>query len=269
MAKKVHETITSMNAKEELYGSRLTKARVARVILTYEVGVTAFGYAMYGPTNLWIIVIWMALAAFYIYRKILPMSIDANYSRKAQTERNRFINIVTQGMTTKNANIVAVLRRATDKAEGEFKLDLERLLAILVSSPDQSEKHEAFRNISKKYGNDIYFALFMEQVETVYNESQYHIETFNTFKDSHNTLLLKQKEFIRKKKQAQIQLMSILVLSLVTSVICLYSNGYQQFLTTYAENKIGILFSTLYLIALALIINGFYQHFYDDTITSY
>ena len=266
---KVHETITSMNAKEELYGSRLTKARVARTILTYEVGVAAYGYAMYGPTNLPIIVIWLVLAALYIYRKILPESVDANYQRKAETERNRFINIVTQGMTTKNANILAVLRRATAKAEGEFKLDLERLLAVLVSAPDQAEKHKAFQDITEKYSDDIYYGLFMEQVETVYNESQYHIETFNTFKDSHNTLLLKQKEFIRKKKQAQVQLMSILVLSLVTSVICLYSNGYQQFLTTYAENKIGMLFSTLYLFALALIINGFYKHFYDDTITSY
>lgn len=269
MAKRPHETITSMNAKEELYGSRLTTARVARTIMTYEVGVAAFGYAMYGPKNLWIILIWMAIAAFYIYRKILPMGINANYHRKAETERNKFINIVTQGLTTKDANVLAVLRRAAEKAEGEFQKDLMSLLAVLVSSPDRAEQHRAFEDISKKYENDIYFGLFMEQVETVYYESLQHIDAFREFKNSHNLLLLKQKEFIRKKKQAQIQLISILVLSLATSVICLYSSGYQSFLKVYANSMGGEVMSTLYLLALALIINGFYNHFYDDVITSY
>lgn len=258
-----------MNAKEELYGSHLSTARVARIILTYEIGVGAFTYVLYSPKNLLWIVGWMIASAIYVYRVILPRGINANYSRHAETERNRFLNIVTQGMTSKNANIVNVLENASKKAEGEFKLDLEQLLATLLQASSQEVQHQAFLNIEHKYSDDIYFGLFMEQVETVYYESQYHPETFKTFEMSHNTLLSREREFIRRKKARQAQLLMMSVISLAVVAICLYSNGYSQFIKIYATKPTGYAVSTVYLLIMAFIYNGFYKRYYDDNVTSY
>ena len=273
MAKKskVHATIADMNAKEELYGGRLTKARVLRILAGYEIGIAGFAALLYGPVmqHLWCILIWMLIVAFYIYRRLLPRKIESDYQRRSELERNRFINVVTQGMSTKNANIISVLRNATKKAEGEFRDDLSALLAVLVSAPSYKEQHEAFERIQKKYASDIYFTLFMEQVETVVHESIYHIETFRTFEDSHNKLLLKEKEFIQKKKGVQTIMFFMCGVAAFTAGACLMAQGYKEYLKVYALNPIGMGISTFYLFVFCLIIASFYRNFYDDTITSY
>lgn len=266
---KQRANLKTMDAKEQLYGFRLTRSRVIRIILGYEIGVFLFAYILYGPNNPWWIVGWMALAALYIYKKMLPRKIEADYQRRAEVQRNRFINIVTQGMTTKHANIVAVLRRASTKADGEFKRDLMALIAVIMSADNYKELHAAFVKLQKKYEYDIYFTLFMEQVETVVHESIYHIETFKTFKNSSNTILMKEKEFIQKKKQVQKNMIVMAGISCFTNAICLMMPGYQKYLTVYADTMGGIIVSTVYLVAIATIINGFYKRFYDDNVTHF
>lgn len=144
-----HENIVSLNAKEEAYGSRLTKAGVARTIGTYELGVAVFCVALYGPKNIIPIVAWLLVTAFYVYRRILVWGVLANYRRRAEGERNRFINIVTQGMTTEGAQILPVLRNTIGKVNGEFREDLETLLANIVSTSDKSIQHAAFQDLEK------------------------------------------------------------------------------------------------------------------------
>lgn len=260
-------TIVQMNAVEELYGYNLTKQKVARFMLSYEVGTLAFTVLLY--ERWWITLIWMVLVGLYVYKSLLPKQVMANYKRRALTERNRFINMVTQGMATKNANIVAVLRRAKEKVKGEFADDLSILIATLVSEDNYEAKHQAFKNLSDKYKEDIYFVLFLEQIETVYHEDQYHIETFQTFKDSHNRLLMKQKTFIRKKKEVQTSMMSMLGLSFVMLAIMLMSNGIDKYISIYAHALGGTITSTIYLLVIGFIIHSFYKKYYDDEVTRF
>lgn len=266
------KTIVEMNAKEELYGGRMTTARVLRMLMGWEIGIAIFAITLYGPVvqHAWCVLVWMLIVAIYIYNVLIPRKIEADYQMRSEQERNRFINIVTQGMSTKNANILAVLRRATNKAEGEFKDDLNALVAVLVSAPDYKEQHQAFEDIIHKYSSDIYFGLFMEQVETVYHESIYHIETFQTFEDSHNKLLLKQKEFMAKKHDVQ-QIMFTMcgIAEFTIAATTIGAEGYKTYLSMYALSKAGMVVSTVYLIVLCLIVSSFYKHFYDNTVTSY
>lgn len=267
MAKKPRESIKTMDAKEQLYGGRLTTSRVFRIIAGYEMGVIAFTYILYGPNGIWPWMIgWMALAAWYIYKKLLPRKIESDYQRRAENQRNRFINYVTQSMTTKDASIIAALRNAVTKADGEFKDDLEALIAVMLSAQSWDESHAAFVHLQQKYDSDIYFTLFMEQVETVFHEDQYHIETFNTFKDSHNTVLTKEKEFIQKKREVKKNMIVMSGIGLLTNAICLMAPGYTKYLNWYANATAGKIVSTLYMIAIALIINGFFKRFYDDDV---
>lgn len=266
MAKKVKMSIKDMDAKEQLYGSRLTKGRAARIIMGYEIGVIVFTYILYGPNNLLWMAGWMAVAALYIVRRLLPRKVESDYQRRGENQRNRFVNYVTQSMTTTNANITNALKDASKKLDGEFRLELESLIAVMMSSQSFDETHKAFKKIQHKYEHDIYFVLFMEQVETVYHESVYHIETFNTFKDSHNTVLMKEKEFIQKKAQIQKNMVTMLGISCFTNAVCLMASGYDKYLKVYANSIGGIVVSTIYMVALALIVNGFYKRFYDDDV---
>lgn len=265
MAKK-GMSIKEMDAMEQLYGSRLTKGRVFRIIAGYEIGVILFTYILYGPNRPWWIFSWMIVAAWYIKAKLLPRKIENDYQRRAENQRNRFINYVTQSMTTTGTNIIEAIRNAANKADGEFKSDLESLIAIMLSAQSFDESHAAFVKIQKKYSSDIYFTLFMEQVETVFHESIYHIETFNTFKDSHNTVLTKEKEFIQKKRDVQHNMITMCGISCFTNAVCLMAPGYDKYLSVYANTIPGAVVSTIYMIALAIIINGFYKRFYDDDV---
>lgn len=271
MAKR-QNNIVAMNAKEELYGGHMTKARVFRMLIGWEIGIAIFAITLYGPVvqHAWCVLAWMLIVAIYIYNVLIPRKIESDYQMRSQQERNRFINIVTQGMSTKNANMLSVLRRATRKAEGEFKDDLNALVAVLVSAPDYDEQHAAFERIIHKYADDIYFGLFMEQVETVYHESIYHIETFQTFEDSHNKLLLKQKEFIAQKREVQHIMFTMCGIAEFTiAATTIGAEGYKVYLSMYALSKAGMVVSTVYLIVLCLIVAKFYKNFYNNAVTSY
>ena len=98
------------------------------------------------------------------------------------------------------------------------------------------------------------------------NDYQRRIETFNTFKESHNTVLTKEKEFIQKKRDVQHNMVVMCSISCFANAVCLMTPGYDTYLSVYANTIHGAIVSTIYMIALAIIINSFYKRFYDDDV---
>ena len=77
---------------------------------------------------------------------------------------------------------------------------------------------------------------------------------------------MKEKEFIQKKAQIQKNMVAMLGISCFTNAVCLMASGYDKYLRIYANSIGGIVVSTIYMVALALIVNGFYKRFYDDDV---
>lgn len=268
MAKSTN-SIASMNATEQLYGHTMTKSRVFRMMFSYELAIFVSCFILYGYNHLIWAVLWMAITAILVYKKIIPRQVQANYEMRGEIERNKFINIATQSLSGESVNLLAVLRRSNAKLEGEFHDDMESLIATMASSPDNKEVHKAFTYIEDKYKQDIYFCLFMEQIETVFYETQYHIETFEVFKDSHNVIMQKEKSFSNKKRDFMIQGISMFALGQVLNAITLYSSGYDKFLEAYANIMVGPIISAIYLTAILVVANIFVKRFFDDDVTHY
>lgn len=262
------QNLASLNAQEELYGHKLTVTKILRTILLYEIMVFIYAFVLYSIKNWMIILIWLVLAAIYIYTSIIPKQIKFNYETRSEAERNRFINIVTQGMTNENADVIKVLNHAIQSLNGEFKLDMQTLMATIMASNTYREQHLAFKKLLTKYHDDYYFCRFMEEVETNVHESKYQLATYQAFKDHHNLIMSKEKEFEAQKKIIQMQMVIMLVALIIVVAISLYSQGYEKFLQIYGTNIVGEICSTIFMITVFIFVKSFFKHKFDTSVTS-
>lgn len=272
MARRKRITIKELNAMEELYGSRMTPSKVFRIIGSYEIVICGCAYFLY--QSLLITLMYAFAGALFVYGIVIKKDVENRYKSRGFFERNKFVNVITQSMTTKDAQILPVLTKSIDKLNGEFKDDIQHLVAVLCTNSTDDEKREAFVELDKKYENDIYFCLFLDQVQTVYWESTYHIETFREFQNSHNLILMKQKEYKRTKNVCRHwtfmtvlgSIGLIVATAFMTGVLSGKGFNLELFSTVYAHNLIGRICSTIYMFGLSLIMIRFFNCYYDDDI---
>ena len=98
----------------------------------------------------------------------------------------------------------------------------------------------------------------MEQCETVYWETEYHIESFETFKDSHN-MVLEKKNLFRANKKSREQ--HVIVVNISASVGASASS--------WGDSYIGNGISLLWVVIVFIIISMFYKNFFDDSVLSF
>lgn len=264
--KKKRTSLADMNARETLYGSPLTTSRIIQGVMGFEILTIAFSLALYWYW--WLTLILCALIFWWYMKWLLPKQVQQRYVQRGFNERNRFVNIMTQGLTNPNANILSLLRSSIDKLHGEFQEEILELTTVLMASMDRKTQHEAFTRLIQRYPDDFYFGLFMEQVETVVYESQYHIETFQTFKDSHNQIALKTKQFIAKKNEIKHNFIVMHGISFLLIMSILISGGWAKAVRLYDHSPIGWVISTVYLSLLLFMEMYFYKRYYDDSVTT-
>lgn len=272
IAKRKRTTIKELNAMEELYGSRMTPSKVFRIIGSYEIVICGCAYFLY--QSLPITFMYAFAGALFVYGAVVKKDIENRYRSRGLFERNKFINFITQSMTTKGAQILPVLTKSINKLNGEFKDDIQHLVAVLCTNSTDEEKRDAFAELNDKYEQDIYFCLFLDQVQTVYWESTYHVETFREFQNSHNLILMKQKEYKRTKNvyrhwtfMTVLGSMGLIVATaFMTGVLAGKGFGLTLFSTVYAHSLIGRICSTMYMFGLSFIMVRFFNCYYDDDI---
>lgn len=272
MAKKTQGTIASMDAKEQLYGRRMTVSRAMRDVLKWEaiygvLTLTLIGFHF--PHFLFVIPV-LILVFLWVWRSLLPKKVEQAYQMQSYSERNQFVNLVTQEMSTHTITMQAAIKDAMNNASGEFRDDISNLSAVLAAGSNRKTVHKAFLRIQKKYETDIYFARFMEQCETVYWETEYHIESFETFKDSHNMVLEKKNLFRANKKSREQQMYMMLGLCEVMNVIVVnISASVGASASSWGDSYIGNGISLLWVVIVFIIISMFYKNFFDDSVLSF
>lgn len=264
--RKKRYTIKELDAIEELYGSHFTKATLARNFLTYSIATIAFSYVLYASIP--IVIIYVILSCLYVYYKIIPNNIRMNYEMKAHAERNRSINIITQSLSSGHTSIKNAISMAIKNSNGEFRKDLKLLYAKILSDTTFEAIHEAFTTLKNKYPDDIYFGLFLEQLEVGLNKSHPDLRTLIIVRKSHNYEYNRIKAFRLAKRQAMHDMVKMLGLTFVVCCTVAYMFGYQKFLTMYAHNLIGMAISTLFMFVLFMIINKFMNMYQDTAINS-
>ena len=258
--------LKTLNAKAELYGNRVTPTTVFRTMFSYEVIIIAYAALLFGPKNIIMIGIMALLGAIFVYRGIIPYKIDDAYRENSENERNQFMHLITQGMTAENANMLNVMRKATDAASGEFYDDMMHLLIKMEQSHSPEVCHPAFQKLCHKYQEDIFFSMMMEQCETTFYEAQYHIETFRSFQESHDEMIAQERNYEQKKQSWQQGLGIIIVMCFGAECMVMLFPGYATYQRVWLNIR-GFVVSVIFFIALSRVVRKFYKDFYDNDVT--
>ena len=269
--KKPQGTIAVLDAKEQLYGRRMTMGKAMQDVLKWEAIFFAYAVVALGFNLLhllWFIPIGV-LVFLWVWKQLLPKKVEQAYQMQAYAERNQFVNLVTQEMAMHTITMQGAIKDAMENANGEFSDDLSHLVAILSASSSRKDIHRAFMRLQKKYDDDIYFARFIEQCETTYWETSYRIENFKTFKDSHDMVLEKMNVFRAYKKQAETNMYIILGLIGVLAFVSINMSSSFGSPGAWTGSIIGNIISDIWMLMIFVMIVMFYRNYFDDSVLTF
>ena len=213
---------------------------------------------------------WLSLIvgiAAMIYARVytMPYREKRIYEENSFRERNNFVNNMTQILTNEERTILQSLKTVGDRANGEFREDIEKLQAKIVGATNE-EVQGAFQELIDKYQKDVIFTLYLEQIITIIVEGKINIETLKDIKSYYNEIKKKQDKFFIEKQQRQKDFKQMIKLGILFIFILKMSFGWRQFIDVYAHHPIGWVASFLYLIILMSSFYSFLKRMGDDSI---
>lgn len=262
---KTKTNLQTLNAKAQLYGNKVTPTTVFRTMFSYELIILAYAVLLFGRKNIIMIALMAIIGAVFVYKGILPYKVDDYYREQSENERNQFMQLVTQEMSSPDASIVYVMQRATDAASGEFYDDMMHLMIKIRQTSNVDVVHPAFQAIREKYKEDTFFCMMMDECETTYFEAQYNADTFRSFLDAHTFMIDRERYYEKAKKDWQSNLMMLLVFCFFVECAVMMMGGYTQYQQLWL-NIGGFSVSVFFFIVIAKIIRTFYRRFYDNDV---
>lgn len=255
--------VDELNAYKVAYGQPLkTKDFV------YYVGTPAFIFAVFSFLLLyyWWLSILMGMAgALYGLKVLLPKSVEKVYQYQSFAQRNKFVNNMTQILTDDGKTVTRALQMANARAEGEFQNDINELQARLIGA-DNTLIKKAFKAIEYKYQDDVIFAQFLEQLETVMLEGRSNINTLKDIKTYHNDMKKKQSEY-QSKKNGHLSDMKMLGVVVVIFILAVsFSFGFSTYINDFARQPIGWVTCGFYMLLMGQFFRKFSIFLFDDSV---
>lgn len=198
--------------------------------------------------------------------KQLPLQVKKNYYYRSYVERNRFLNNFTQLIINENLPLLDVLEKIIPRLSGELYNDLTILLARITTA-DSKMASEAFKDLANKYEDDVVFAQYIEQIETVFIEGHRNIETFKELKKQHNLFLEKLQGFQKDKEEYNGTFVSIALLVVIVLAVSIFGLGIPKYLEAFAHTTVGAVCIGLYLLILYVLYSKSIDYIYDDSIS--
>lgn len=257
--------VTELMAYREAYGGQLTWVDYLKLVLGPGLAFAVLATAvLYTPI---VSIIFFAIGIMYGYTFLMPNVIRKEYESESFSERNKFINNMTQIMTDDNKTVPMALATAKVRARGEFKDDLARLEARLFGA-DVPTIQDAFDEISEKYEDDPIFSQYVEQIETAAIEGNSNIDTLKDIKGYHNQMKAKQEEY-EAQKQSHLGDMKSMIFTVAMFIGALtFSFGFDTYINAFAHAWAGRITGGLYLIIMLMFLRQFSGFLFDDSITS-
>lgn len=262
---KTKTNLQTLNAKAQLYGNKVTPTTVFRTMFSYELIILAYTALLFGSHNIIMLALMAIIGAVFVYKGILPYKVDDYYRERSENERNQFMQLVTQEMSSPNASIVLVMQRATDAASGEFYDDMMHLMIKIRQTSDMDIVHAAFQVIRDKYKEDTFFCMMMDECETTYFEAQYNADTFRSFLNAHTFMIDRERYFEKAKKDWQTNVVILLVLCFFVECLVMLMTGYAKYKEIWLT-VVGFVISVIFFLVMGKILRSFYRHFYDNDV---
>lgn len=255
--------VDELNAYKAAYGKPLRSKDYI-----YYIGMPALVFAGFSFLLLyywWISLIAGVLGAIYGAKVFLPKSIAKNYKEQSFSQRNKFVNNMTQILTDENKTVTRALATANSRAEGEFQEDITILQARLVGA-DNTQIKNGFKNLSEKYQEDIIFCQYIEQLETAMLEGRANIDTLKDIKSYHNDMKKKQIEY-ESKKQGHLSDMKMLCGVVVVFILAVsFSFGFKTYVQHFAHHPTGWITCGIYIVLMAQFFRKFSIYLFDDSV---
>ncbi|MEC0709756.1 hypothetical protein P8881_19720 [Bacillus haynesii] len=259
-------TIDEINAYRKAYGNPLMKKEIFTVLVVPFV--LGFSIVMILFYYWWLALIGGIVSGAYGYVVLMRNSVQREYEQKARVQRNRFINNMTQLLTNPKETVLSSLQWCAkpEVAEGEFKKDLDTLIAILMDA-NEAETKKAFEDLAEKYKNDFVFSLFIDSLITVSVEGRTDVERIKELSDWHNDVM-EQTSILMNSKQNAVRHYKISSFYTLTVIgILTFAMGFDGYLLYYAHNPIGWVSSIILLGMAAFYFNSFQNRLLDDEVT--
>lgn len=257
-------TIDELNAYRIAYGNPIERKELF-VSLGVPFLIGSF-YVFILFFNCWLAILGGIALMAYTYIVVIPQEEKRIYESNAFTEKNNFVNNMTQILSNNERTVLQALKIVTERSNGEFKSDLQKLQAKIINGGSE-EVQESFQFLSDKYKDDVMFSLYLEQLTTVVIEGRNGIETLKDIKTYHNGVKERLNKFMdaKQKKKRDFKFMCKVGLCLIGTIVM--SLGFERYINVYTSNIIGWISSGIYIGLLFKFYHEFMKMMGDDSIT--
>ena len=255
--------VDELNAYKVAYGKPL-KAKD----YLYYIGMPGIAFAGLSFLLLyywWLSLIMGGVGAIYGAKTFLPKSIEKVYNTQSFSQRNKFVNNMTQILTDENKTVTKALATANSRSDGEFQEEISKLQARLVGA-DNSQIRNGFKHLAEKYQDDIIFVQYLEQLETAMLEGRANIDTLKDIKSYHNDMKKKQTEYEVQKK-GHLKDMKMLCGVLIMFILAVsFSFGFSIYINDFAHHPIGWVSCGIYMLLMIHFFRQFSIYLFDDSV---
>lgn len=207
-----------------------------------------------------------AIGAFFGWKNILPQIVEREYQKKQFVEKNRFVNTLTQLMSDGQRSVWLCLKSVASRVDGQFKEDLDILIARLRNA-DENEVRSSFSAFISRYEDDVFFSQFVDELCSSILEGRGNLKTLQELKDSYNVIKIKQEEFF-SQKQALIQ-SAFVAFSIITGIVIalhvLPSIG-SAYPAIFSHSIVGWVDFVIYYVAMLWVFNRLVVGYFDDNV---
>jgi hypothetical protein len=262
--KKKFVNADEINAIKVAYGKPLERKDYLRYGLIP--GLIVGGFSFILLYLWWVSLILGIIGALYGLKVLMPKIIQRTYEQISFRERNKFVNNMTQILTNDSQTLLKALGRASDRSEGELKMDLKVLQAKLMGA-DHGQVLQAFKVISNKYRDDIIFVQYIEQIETASLEGKTNMDTLKDIKSYHNEMKKKKKEEYDRKKDGHLRdIKSLCIIVVFFILIIAFSFNFETYIDAFARHPIGWCTAGIYMLLMFFFSRSFANYYFDDSI---
>lgn len=273
MAKKKRYTAAELQAYDNAYGRQLSRKR--KFLLSFEPGL----FLAIIAAMMWLNPVISLIAFFagyaYGYMSVMPKLVKTEYERDGLVQRHQMLSSLTQILlANKDTQPIAKSLEQTRRVlSGELADDLVSLNLVVLKHESTDSVHLAFKKLSDKYGDDMYFVQFLDQVESFALNGVIDDETLIKLNNQHTTLYEKTLAYDKIRQgamsDARIMLSVVLGVGIMIEFVAVKMAKYEYFSKYFWHGMTGTVTGVMFIVMEVLIFKGFYKRYFDTSITTY
>lgn len=204
----------------------------------------------------------------YGYIVLFPANIERFYDRNSFEQRNKFVNNITQVMSSPSVSVFMVLNDMIDLYSGEFKERLT-LLVSQLSDASTDEYHEYFQTFASHYAKDVIFTQYIDILETSAVDGINNLDSLKKTTSFHNDIKTFRNTLVDNKNRSLRFVKTGHMLITICIIACHFKIEpitFENYLKYFSHHPIGWGVSIFYFIGVLYAMTHFMKNYFDDDV---